>query len=556
MPQTSELKPDYYLDNFFILIHHAKLWYDDLLTLEEQHWLVAFTALSPGAQALLVRMLSRKGTLFRSDKLKYVEIGEIQPLLVELVDANFIALNPIQDNEQIGKLLTKAELLTQFPHLHRSDTKPNLLAQIAGENFTQYSALPFTIIELYSPDIITRLLALFFANTHQDLSQFVLSDIGIHSFETYPLSRSLRFFQHRDELDMLLALEAWYTEYQNSAPLSLDALNSLRHALPPKTHHYELNRKRQRAINTLARDYERLGHFDLALSLFQQTALPPSRERQVRILLKQSKLAPQPNLSHTTLSDDVESPLAQAKSIIEQMLKSPYDIDEYDVANRMKKTTSGGKKATPNLNYSQKTIALDLSSQRVELMAKQWLEADGYEVFYCENHLLTGLLGLAIWPEIYAPVEGAFVNRYQRAPRDLFRPEFVHRREQALQRRLQSLSGKGIEQIIERYQEKQGISNALVNWSHLSLTLIERALEHIPPDTLIGLFQQMLSDLRHYRTGMPDLIAFKEGQFRWIEVKGPGDKLQHNQLRWIAVTRKLNINIEVLYVTALDAQTI
>ncbi|TOP05084.1 hypothetical protein CGH26_21855, partial [Vibrio parahaemolyticus] len=58
------------------------------------------------------------------------------------------------------------------------------------------------------------------------------------------------------------------------------------------------------------------------------------------------------------------------------------------------------------------------------------------------------------------------------------------------------------------------------------------------------------SDLKLYRNGMPDLIAFRDNEFEWIEVKGPGDKLQDNQWRWIKEFSRLNVPFVVCYVTA------
>jgi hypothetical protein len=47
---------------------------------------------------------------------------------------------------------------------------------------------------------------------------------------------------------------------------------------------------------------------------------------------------------------------------------------------------------------------------------------------------------------------------------------------------------------------------------------------------------------------MPDLIAFKDEGFHWIEVKGPGDKLQDNQWRWIKEFERLSVPFSVCYV--------
>lgn len=67
---------------------------------------------------------------------------------------------------------------------------------------------------------------------------------------------------------------------------------------------------------------------------------------------------------------------------------------------------------------------------------------------------------------------------------------------------------------------------------------------------LVDLFSVQLRDLKLYRNGMPDLIAFKGDQFEWIEVKGPGDKLQDNQWRWNKEFNRLKVPFSVCYVTA------
>ncbi|NVJ54975.1 MAG: VRR-NUC domain-containing protein, partial [Vibrionaceae bacterium] len=90
--------------------------------------------------------------------------------------------------------------------------------------------------------------------------------------------------------------------------------------------------------------------------------------------------------------------------------------------------------------------------------------------------------------------------------------------------------------------------NPFVHWAGFEFDLLEAALETIPTPTLIELFKVQLSGLALYRNGMPDLIAFKEGQYRWIEVKGPGDKLQDNQWRWIREFERLELPFSVCYV--------
>jgi Holliday junction resolvase len=77
---------------------------------------------------------------------------------------------------------------------------------------------------------------------------------------------------------------------------------------------------------------------------------------------------------------------------------------------------------------------------------------------------------------------------------------------------------------------------------------ITQASSALPKDQLVELFRVMLSDMRNFRAGQPDLVAFKNGELKFIEVKGPGDKLQQNQIRWLQKFQQLGVNAEVCYV--------
>lgn len=534
MENNVELAPDYYLDNFFKLTRHANEWYRDLLSCDEQQWLSRFENVSQSAQCLLVRLYSRKGCWFRSDKLNYQEIQDIPSALAELATHHFVALSPqISLHELAENLLTKPELLALYPQQQKSLKKDALVANLDDEDFSQFDKLDFTVIRLNSAHMIDLLLTLFFANTHQDLSQFVLDDLGLHQFEHYPLSKTRRFFEDRAQIDRLIELSQlahlyWQCDKKDKA--NLDILIA---AMPERVEHQYVDRKREHLINDIARDYERLNELELALSLFETTTLTPSRERRARIYDKQEQ--------NTLFSD-----------IVTDMLTHPLDVSELEVAHKLEqrvKRKQGIKMPRAiRPDYLEHHIELDLSQQRVELATKQHFEDLGWTVFYSENALLNGLLGLALWDAIFAPIEGAFINAYQHRPLDLYHADFTNKRKTLITEALDKLEHGDTQALRTTYKNKIGISNPFINWVHLNEELLNLALEHIPTTMLVELFQVQLSDLKLYRNGMPDLIAFKDGQFEWIEVKGPGDKLQDNQKRWLKEFKRLNVPYSVCYV--------
>ncbi|MEZ9516071.1 VRR-NUC domain-containing protein [Vibrio splendidus] len=546
---TLQLPPTYYLDNFNRLVEHAQTLYTDLLSDDECRWLSAYKRLSVSSQCLMVRLLSRKGRWFRSDKLNYVEISDLNTALQELSTSGFIALSHpteqhdlVISNVELGlHLLTKPELLSAFPSLKNNKTakKDELLALLDQQPFDQFQNLNFDCIYVVESQVIDVLLLLFFANTYQDLSQFVLSDLGLNTFENYSLSKQRRFFTSRDQLNQLLQMRDIQRQYSEGDRKDPKFLEHLLQSIPAESEHKSITRKRSRLINDITRDLERLNLNDQAIFWFKQSTLPPSRERLARIYDKQDEL--------DSMCD-----------IVTQMKANPSDISELEVAAKLEQrllrrqmlSTKKGHKVprTAKPSCEQIKLELDLSQTRVELAVKQHFESQGWDIYFSENSFLCGLFGLAFWDTIFSDVEGAFINRYQHRPLDLYHSDFVEKRADQIDAVLQTISERGLNQLLNIYDQKHGIANPFVHWSYFPRSLIEHSIEAIPNALIVDLFKVILSDLKLFRTGMPDLIAFNDQGFHWIEVKGPGDKLQDNQWRWIKEFERLSVPFSVCYV--------
>ncbi|MEZ8602459.1 VRR-NUC domain-containing protein [Vibrio splendidus] len=540
---TLQLSSTYYLDNFNRLVEHAQTLYTDLLSDDECRWLSAYKRLSVSSQCLMVRLLSRKGRWFRSDKLNYVEIPDLNSALQELSTAGFIALSHpaeqhdlVISNVELGlHLLTKPELLNVFPAFKSNKTakKDELLLLLDQQPFDQFQNLNFDCIYIIEAQVIDVLLLLFFANTYQDLSQFVLSDLGLNTFENYPLSKQRRFFTSRNQLNQLIQMRDIQRQYSEGDRKDPEFLELLLQSIPAESEHRSIARKRSRLINNIARDLERLNLNDQAVFWFRQSTLPPSRERLARIYDKQGEL---------NLMCD----------IVTKMKAAPSDVSELEVAikleDRLLRKQGHKVPRASKPNCKQIKLELDLSQTRVELAVKQHFEDQGWDVYFSENSFLCGLFGLAFWEVIFADVEGALINRYQHRPLDLYHSDFVDKRAEQVEAVFQTLSKHGLNHLLNIYDQKHGIANPLVQWNYFLRSLVEHSMEAIPNALIVDLFKVILSDLKLFRTGMPDLIAFKDKEFHWIEIKGPGDKLQDNQWRWIKEFERLSVPFSVCYV--------
>lgn len=175
---------------------------------------------------------------------------------------------------------------------------------------------------------------------------------------------------------------------------------------------------------------------------------------------------------------------------------------------------------------------------------------DGAPVYYVENTLINSLFGLLCWPAIFKAMPGAFFHPFHRGPADLHSADFYLRRSSDFAACLAQLDDGSYQATIRAtLAAKHGIVSPFVSWDVLDDGLLDLALACIPAAHLKKAFERILLDIKSNRSGFPDLIQFwpAEQRYRMIEVKGPGDRLQDNQLRWIAYCAEHAMPVSVCY---------
>lgn len=547
MPE--DLPQGYYLENFNYLFDFVGTHYADILSVPEKQYLVGFSQLSAPAQKLYVRLTGRRGPWFRLDKLNYVEIPDIPLAVAELIDAGYLSLiNSLDEPENLLKLMTKSELVSWYAV---ADKRLSRLAldQWLVENMSLQAlilAVPFEIVEPLGIDVLQVLKLLFFGNLYQDFSEFVLRDLGITPFEQYQLDAAGRFFDARSILDTTI------TQYALSdKAMSLieqgDA-ETLRHWMPAllafRIEEPSLIRRHHRLLNRIGREFERYNDIEFAQEIYRHSEREPSRERQARILTK--------------LGD-----IPGALSLCENIHIKPQSEAESEFA--LSFATRTAKKHKLNCDWIPSTNAIPIvtfdisvepdADQRVEMLAQQWFVKRGGDAHYVENALLPGLFGLYFWDVIFEDIKGVFFNPFQRGPSDLFTPNFMSLRKQQIEEKLALMLDPAEEQSVNRcitqcLREKFGLANHFVNWSWLTEQLVDIALVRIPKADLAAIFKRLLTDLKNNRSGFPDLVVFPEsGGYELIEVKGPGDKLQQNQIRWFNYFQQQGLPASVVNVS-------
>jgi hypothetical protein len=550
---AEDLPDDYYLLNFIYLITFVEQRYASLLNRQELDLLDTFHQLTPDAQKLYVRLWMRKGPLFRSDKLRYAEISSIHHAVLDLRRAGLLIGATDAALEDLLKLLTREEMIALLrPRAGIGSLKRPELETVLTSSLEEgdlQAALPFEIYEPQGYEALKTFRLLFFGNLYQDMSEFVLRDLGLTPFEDYQIDQSNQTFSERGVVDEALYLHQ-LSELSDAVIAEKDPLllSEFTRGVPARHDDVaSLGRRHDRLINRLAREMERQDLADTALHYYHRSLSTPARERTARILARPD--------------GDKEA----AISMCEQILAEPWEESEYEFAAKfMKRQLSADDPRLaqlPDLSLAVSSVELALHKQpdvRVEQLVCEWAEADGATARYVENALFPGLFGLAFWDVIFSDLPGVFFNPFQRGPADLFHQDFHQLRADAIEERFIQLARpdqlKHI--VLQHHGEKAGLSNHFVSWAILTRELVDLALAAISVDHLLSIFRRMLVDLRDNRSGFPDLIVFRDSGYQLIEVKGPGDRLQLNQQRWFRFFERCQIPAVVANVTFADAPAV
>jgi hypothetical protein len=532
--------PFYYLENFQRVLDWIAQRYDDLLIDEERRFLARFPALPQASRALLVRMVMRKGALFRSSKLRYEEIGCPDRAAHPLLDEGWLQAHPPLGIEDLFQLLKKSEIERVFRFSTSAQRRKGELLEELRDVYPEARPLAAWHEEMEEhtyavrvAPLCERLRLMFFGNLHQSWSEFVLSDLGIYRYEQVPFDPSSRGFMRRRDVDDYLHLHRCRERFDQGEYLD-DILPDI--PATPFDNPW-LEGRRNKLLFRIAQQYEQCGEFGSALDVYRRCAYPGARLRTIRVLERCGEIKEAAALAEAAAI----APESEAESqALQRMLP------------RLRRKLGAAKSASNRrVKPDELTLTLPFAEMSVEQAVCRHFSQEDAPVFYVENMLLNSLFGLLCWPAIFAALPGAFFHPFHHGPADLSSPDFHARRAQLFDACLSQLErGVHRQTIIETFHAKYGIQSPFVFWSVIDEALLKLALDCIPPAQLRKCFERMLLDIPANRSGLPDLIQFwpQEKRYRMIEVKGPGDRLQDNQLRWLQYFGTHQIPVVVCYV--------
>jgi len=537
-------RPFYYLENFCTALAWLRQRYGDLLSDTEQAFIARFHELPRESAALLVRMIGRKGDLFRTSRLGYAEIGCPCHAAAALIELGWVDCKPILTLAELGRLLRKSELLRAFNILGagRFVRKSDLLTYIEADSTPPrtlegwWPDAPDLIYRLGVNPLCERLRLLFFGNFHQDWSQFVLADLGIFKYEKVPCDPATRAFHTRQHIDTFHALFLCRQQLEES-----DDIEALLGMLPPSVSDNEWLEDRRRKLQfRLAQCCERqaatASAVVRALHIYRECGYAGARLRVVRLLERLGRIA-------------------EGLQLAAEIRAQPADELEAQQVDRMwprlqRKAGLIPQRSHPANGWFTFKLVLPLAERPacLEQATGEALSQPDAPVHFVENGLLNSLFGLLCWDAIFAPIAGAFFHEFQAAPADLHAPAFYSRRAAQFARCFGQLDSDAYRHTICRnFEQKAGIQSPFVYWNVLSEALLRSALDCLPREHLKVCFGRILADIRTNTSGLPDLVQFwpAERRYRLIEVKGPGDRLQDNQIRWLSfcVTHAIPVSV-------------
>ncbi|KAH8099575.1 VRR-NUC domain-containing protein [Cristinia sonorae] len=226
------------------------------------------------------------------------------------------------------------------------------------------------------------------------------------------------------------------------------------------------------------------------------------------------------------------------------------------LTQKIDKFVSGGENGeTSTKKPNGKSIwqGRDGNAITVEMLALEHYEDLGFKGFHCEGRIVTTLFGFLFWDILFAPVPGVFETPYQSAPLDLTEDTFYTSRKEIADARLDEIKNGRGEEILTRVYDENHEKKPMcvgVRWDMFERQDLVEITRCIGGPGLATICLLLCQDYSGRCSGVPDLFIWnaEKNSCKFVEVKGPGDRLSENQNVWIDVLRRVGVSVEVCHV--------
>ena len=518
----------------FVDTHYAHV-------LLEQHirFIRDFRALPRNAQCLYVRLVNRKGRIFARNKIRYPELGDLQPLLDVLVAGAWVGQPQDSDFEDLLGFLTRSELyrilLPRFTGMGRSLKKAQLV-EFASEHaqprdFTTSSESGRVLVQQRS-DEVRYLLFLYFGRIRDSLSQFTMRDLGLVRTQDFKDTYEARFTDREE------ALEHYFFASRLRDLLRASATDTTRMSQAvqqwPDTNYAASSKLRDELALKLGRKMEKIGDHAMALSIYGAGESSECNERLVRLLLKSGERD-------------------QARAHLERCLDEPRSDEEWLVARDLYERKFQKKRTSTLTDMIVAADVVDIDESKSgspERAVIEHFQSTGQQAYRTENLLWRTLFGLLFWNELFVGDESSLHSPFEFMPSSLINESFYPSLQERIEARLELLRDRA---AVKRYllkisTECYGTPNGVFRWRRELSEAVFALLDRADADSVAMILRQMCRNYEESRYGYPDLMVVDDEGVRFVEVKTQGDQLRRNQLVRLQQLRGAGFRADVLRV--------
>ncbi|KAL2459840.1 Fanconi-associated nuclease 1-like protein [Forsythia ovata] len=603
LAKTSPLGMTRYQHNLVLLIQDVLKSNPHLFTIGEKSFLEAFDSLSDDSQRLFARLYTRKGPWFRMSNISYPEISDCNQAIKGLSETGYICFFSLRDDdlEEVLNVLNIDELREalrmlnkKFKHGTRKQETIDLL--LSSCHYGSSSRLASFIlsktgacvrISALAESLIWRAERLFFLNGEQDVSSFLLVDLGIVKYPSYNCILSEQIFPNRSDLlayeeaieiaqimdeslddnnfelvlkcieisdsrlsisveksrslaggTVVTFLSCFSVSWVYSKVVLLgvsflerekrygDAINLLKRLL----HNFLSDGRRGYWTLRLSVDLEHLGCLDESLRFAEDGLHDPWVRAGSRVSLQKRVL----RLGRPPRRWKIPS---YSKSV-------NRNIPEVHVQGRPLNSKPGMK----SIFYGE-----DGEQCGVEQLALQYYagEGGGWRGVHTESGIWLTIFGILMWDIFFADVPNVFCTKFQTAPLDLEFDSFYEARKSLIESLLDKIQdGLAEEILITSWELHAGTACRGVHWEKHTLSELREAVTCIGGHCLASICRHLAQGYRSWSSGMPDLLLWRlhdnyRGEAKLVEVKGPRDRLSEQQHAWLLVLMDCDFNVEL-----------
>ncbi|KAE9604958.1 hypothetical protein Lal_00036941 [Lupinus albus] len=602
-----------YQQNFCLMLQEVLKNNSHLLTEDEKIHIESFTSLSNDSQRLFIRLYTRKGPWFRMSSILYPEIVDAQQAAKGLAEKRYACFveeaNQLceSDMNDILNTLTASEIREIWSMIKKScgrgmkkyDLISSLLSTYAEGLCPSLSIMTMNRtgscirISSEAESLLWRIERLFFLNGEQDLSSFLLVDLGKVKYPTYNCIISEPIFSNRrDLLSFEEAIEVAQVMDEaldeNGTDVVLRCINiaesCVSTALPIQCSTSE-SVFTFRRLFTASWVYSKV--VTLGISFLEQEHRYTDAINLLKWLLNSFTCDARRGYWMQRLSVDLEhlgcideslqvaengllDPWVRAGSIMAlqrrvlRLGKPPrrWKVPSFrrSVLRKIPEVCVQGRPLNSRIGEKHRFYNEEGEQCGVEQLALHYYagEGGGWQGIHTESGIWLTIFGLLMWNVIFADVPNVFYTRFQNAPLDFGTDSFYAARKSSIESHLQQIrDGMGEEFLIKSWETHFGTTCRGINWERHTLDELRAAVTCVGGPCLTSLCRLLAQDNKSWSSGMPDLFLWRfhdgeySGEAKLVEVKGPRDRLSEQQRAWLLVLMDCGFMVEVCKVKPL-----